>query len=220
MNLENLVREVLLAFGVEKWAILPILFAAFVYRQWKTRTEKIEKERSDKIERFLEKFPNVKGPNKAIMMEQLFLDSFGKALSYPEIQFFLSTKRPTDYIRCYLNGRPYFERYSESIPTLKKKYATEARLTFAMWHRNFWYFVCAALGLLLVLDCKQAFALQPSAWIVYLYFVFSFLFTSYLCLDASICVDSARRLHGELRLVASVATINDANEGLRWPWAT
>lgn len=220
MSIESIVKDFLALFEAPAWSTFVALFSVFVYRKWREHVDSREKSKAERIERFLVKFPALPTENYAILVEQLFLDTFGKPLSYPEIQFFLKSSKPTEHIQQFLQARTFFDRSSLDGIRLKRQYSSITRLRFAKWHRNIWYTALASTGLLLTAYSEPVFSLAPPVWAVFAYLVFSLFLMAYLMLDASTAADAAINLSRALpELSKPDNSVNRAPERRRFSGA-
>ncbi len=200
MSIDRLMKDLLAYLGLPEWAILAALMAIFAYGQWKRHSESREKAKSEKIQHFIEMLPQLRGSHKAILAEQLFLDRYGKQLSYQEIQYFLTTKKPSVYIQHFLNGRRYFEDSSDRPVALKQGFHTKKHLQRAKWYRIVGYGIFSLAGLMMLSNSQPVFSSPPQIWVVFVYLVLSWLFLAYQCLDASTDLAAADKLREALKL--------------------
>lgn len=205
--MDRLMKDLFILLGLPEWVAVSSLVAIFVYGQWKRHAEQREKVKSEKIQNFIEKLPQLRGPHKAILSEQLFLDRYGKALSYPEIQYFLSTKNPSLNIQRFLTARRYFDNSTDSPVILKSGFDTKKDLQLAKWFRILGYGVFAMIGLMMLDYSQQVFRNPPQVWVAFIYIVFFSLFLAYQCLDACIHIAAADKLRETLRLDNPASTM-------------
>lgn len=189
--MEKFFEYIFSALGFPVWTTFIAIFAVYAYQKWRDFLLSHKKEKSQKINRFLEKFPTILEKNEAILTEQLFLDTFEKPITNTEIQFFLKTKSPTKYIQLFLQANAYFDRSDSPNFCLKEKYSNLKKLCSAKRTRFILYFVFAYTGLISLAYSKLVFSLEPTAWIAFIYLVFSLFLMAYLMLITSTNLDSA-----------------------------
>lgn len=216
MSFATILKDILSQNEVPAWAITSIILFVFAYQQFKSRMEQRQQYKTSKIQAFLEKLPTIRGANRAILVEQLFLDRFGQLMSYSEIEFFLSMKNPSQNIVAYLASRRFFERGPEKDVVIIEKYASDATLK-SCYRRNLaMYVVSGCACLILLLLAKTAFAANPMFWIPYLFYVLATSMTAFLGLEGAVGANLALEL--KTAIAQHYASNSSKSEAEAWPW--
>lgn len=189
--------------------IWPIIISLiYVFKAIYKNRQEVTTIKPIKIQSFIDQLPATKGAYKPILVEQLFIHLFGKFISYPEINFFLASKKPTIFLSYYLQGRQCFRCRSDGSIRIPSKFSTHSKRLVAKYHRLFWYLISSSTGLFLLLNVNLVVAKPPLVWLVFGYLVTALFALAYLSLAGSVKIGFADHLIKEVNF-------NDGSQSTR-----
>lgn len=126
------------------WVTISFL-CLFLYKSYKERLESSHAKKTETLSKLIEYLES--NSNNFFIKEMLFENHFRKSISSYEIDFFLRSKKPSNYLYRFLNGKRYLSvtQNSRAIGYKKSKKPVAAK-----WGYSVWYYLFGVLGVLML----------------------------------------------------------------------
>jgi hypothetical protein len=189
---QTILKELIALFDLPKITLAISLLALYAYKNLKEHLVKKRARRTETLQQIIDFYKEYEGPRKEFLMEQLCYNHFGVLLSHREIDFFLSSGKPSIFLHQYLSARQFIELSEGSDQLVVKPGKSLAREKIKGLA---WYFVCGMCGVTLLVNAHSAFAAQgPQAYGSWTVVILSLFVLAWIGMDSATGAMSGEKL--------------------------
>lgn len=180
--------------GLGESSIFIGFLGLYAYKKYIETRELAQSKRTETLTKLVEHLKSTS--NDLFLMEMVFEDHFKKQLSWHEISFFRSSKRPSNYLHRFINSKSYL---SIADGGRKLEYKNGKAPKFSKIGYASWYFVCGLTGTTMLLYAAKIFEkFGPTIIAPWVIVTFSLLGLSLIGLFESIAASTAITLFEEI----------------------
>lgn len=193
-----LLKELVSVFKLPGITLFISIAFLYTYKKLKGYYSYRKSLRIETIEKIIVFWKDYSGPNKEFVTEQLFFNHFRVLLSFNEITYFLSSSKPSLYLRLYIHARFLLEVGKSGDSLLIKN---DKSLKKIQRKGLIWYWICGVTGMMIFLHSWSAFTkFGPALYAPWIVVLFCLFVLAWFALDQCLRAGSAMSLVKELEV--------------------